>query len=92
MFRSFGKQPVFYLSYFKDYKIIYSAQDGTGKLDFKEFVEYAWERKRNVRISQLVHAFEELDADDDGQVRILLKLQSYLDFTNQLGNHGNNPH
>ena len=26
-------------------------RDGTGTVDFKEFVEFTWERKRSVRVS-----------------------------------------
>ena len=43
-------------------------QDGTGTVDFKDFVEFAWERKRSVRVSKLLKEFKHLDQKNKGEV------------------------
>lgn len=43
-------------------------RDGTGTLNFKEYAEYLWDKKRSIRISKLITAFDSMDIQQKGQV------------------------
>ncbi|XP_064605438.1 uncharacterized protein LOC135470430 [Liolophura sinensis] len=43
-------------------------RDGTGTLNFKEYAEYLWDKKRSIRMSKLLTAFELMDIQQQGQV------------------------
>lgn len=43
-------------------------RDGTGTLNFKEFAEYLWERKRDVQMSKLAETFEAMKDKTTGEV------------------------
>jgi Ca2+-binding EF-hand superfamily protein len=36
-------------------------RDGTGTVDFREFTEFAWEKKRSIRVSRLLQYFGNMD-------------------------------
>ncbi len=41
---------------------------GTGTVNFKEFTEFAWERKRSVRVSLLMKSFHSMDNGKKGEI------------------------
>ena len=43
-------------------------RDGSGTVSFREFAEYAWERKRDFALNDLLGAFERLDVDQSGEI------------------------
>ena len=45
-------------------------RDGSGTVTFKEFAEYMWERKRNIRIAQLFDSFANMDKDQNDQISV----------------------
>lgn len=40
-------------------------RDGSGTLNFREFTEYVWEKKRSIRMSKIMSAFNNKGADDE---------------------------
>ncbi|KAK3086294.1 hypothetical protein FSP39_016414 [Pinctada imbricata] len=56
-------------------------QDGSGTLTFKEFTEYMWDRKRSVRISQLLGIFEKLGKPGDKEI----SFSAFQDFLEKEG-------
>ncbi|XP_013385903.1 uncharacterized protein LOC106155567 [Lingula anatina] len=43
-------------------------RDGTGTLNFKQFAEYHWEKRRSIRVSKLFNAFNKMDKKEKGVI------------------------
>jgi Ca2+-binding EF-hand superfamily protein len=54
-------------------------RDGSGTVSFREFAEFAWSKRRDVALNDLLAAFERLDVDKSGEI-------NYKEFREFFGN------
>ena len=41
---------------------------GSGRINFREFADFAWSHRRSVTLSRLFKAFEKMDVDESGEI------------------------
>ena len=53
-------------------------QDGSGTINFKEFSDYMWEKKRDIRMNYLLKAFGKFETSGDGELSFL-EFRKYME-------------
>ena len=60
-----------------------SKMEGKDTLNFREFTELAAKRRQSIRMSKLLHAFDELVSDENGEVK-MIDFKNYMDVNGML--------